>query len=120
VFVSYENEVFAHGVRGLLRDVPGIELVGVTADAGAAPARARSLLPDVIIIEWSSQGEHPSVRAFFENPSTRRVIMLSLESTVATVYEIRRTPVTQPSLLSAVIGQDELIHIPANTPTIQD
>jgi DNA-binding NarL/FixJ family response regulator len=46
-----DSEAFRVLVREMLRDEPGIELVGDVADAHAALAAARDLRPDVVLLD---------------------------------------------------------------------
>jgi DNA-binding NarL/FixJ family response regulator len=106
VLVAYQNEVFARGVMGFLKDVPGIEVVRVTNDLSAAVETARSLHADVVILEGAADERENKLQAFLGNPSTRRVVALSLDNLVATVYEVKDLPMPGPSaLVSAIRGE---------------
>jgi DNA-binding NarL/FixJ family response regulator len=106
VLVAYQNEVFARGVMGFLKDVPGIKVASVTSDLAEAVEAARSLRADVVILEAQAQDHGARVHTFLRNPSTRRVVTISLDSLVATVYEARELPMAGASaLLSAIRGE---------------
>lgn len=51
VLIADDHAFFREGLRGLLRFVPGVEVVGEAADGSAAVAQALALQPDVILMD---------------------------------------------------------------------
>jgi DNA-binding NarL/FixJ family response regulator len=105
VLIAYTNEIFARGVMALLHDAPEVKVVGMTNDLSAAVESARSLRPHVVILEGSPHEQGAKLQGFLGNASTCRVVALSLETPVATVYEVSDLPMPSASaLVSAIRG----------------
>ena len=50
VLIVSELGLFGEGVEGLLRQEPGLEIVGLETDPGQAIRRVKEALPDVVIL----------------------------------------------------------------------
>lgn len=58
LFIVYHSPLFAQGLRGLLSDVPGLEVVGMALarpEEKRAWKNIRRLAPDVVILEDGDQ-----------------------------------------------------------------
>ncbi len=102
VFIMYQSTIFALGVKEFLAGAPGIEIAGMEPESVTALEIARSLRPDVAIIEHTP-GEASYLQALLDIPTVRRAASLSLTNDVAEVYEVQRIQVGEPSALIAAI-----------------
>ena len=51
VFLLDDHEIVRRGVRDLLEDAGGIEVIGEASDAADAPGRVHALDPDVAVLD---------------------------------------------------------------------
>jgi DNA-binding NarL/FixJ family response regulator len=104
VYVLWEHPLFFDSVRLLLRN-PGVELVGATSDHEIFQAQARSLKPDVVIIEKTGEEEIDSMEAMTVLRGGSKVICLSLDDNELNVYRHQhRTATNVEDLLGLILG----------------
>jgi chemotaxis response regulator CheB len=103
-YIVYHHGLFAQGMRCVLEEKCGIEVVGMESDVTKALKAVQSLKPGVIIVEEST-GKHQPMRlgAFMHSAGSGRVVTLSLEHEFATVYQRDRIPTTDVGELVRVI-----------------
>ena len=105
-YIVYHHGLFAQGVRSVLEERRGVQIVGMESDVAKALKAVRSLRPEVIIVEQSA-GKHRPMRlgAFLYSAGAGRVVTLSLNHDFATVYDRRRVAATDPAdLVKAIRG----------------
>lgn len=105
-FVIYRHPIFAHGVRDFLSRAPSIRIVGMELESAGVIEAARSLKPDVVILE-EPVGEFAPLHAVLEIRTAQRVVTLSLGHTVASVYQARRVRVARPAAVVAAVRGTE-------------
>lgn len=82
VLLADDHELVRAGLRALLRELPGVEVVGETGDGREAVERVRVLRPDVVLMDISMgglNGLEATARIAAEVPGTR-VIILSMHA----------------------------------------
>lgn len=82
VLLADDHELVRAGLRALLRELPGVEVVGETGDGREAVERVRALRPDVVLMDISMgglNGLEATARIAAEVPGTR-VIILSMHA----------------------------------------
>jgi chemotaxis response regulator CheB len=94
VFILYRSPVFAFGVRACLIEDPGIQIVGMEPKSRRALEVARSLHPDVLVLE-EPQSEFASLATLLDIPAARAVVTLSLGHNWISVYQARRLPLEE-------------------------
>jgi DNA-binding NarL/FixJ family response regulator len=106
IYIVYRNALFAQGVRSLLAQESGVQIVGMERDMALAINAVRSLQPEVILIE---EPIHSEIRwPFLEVASTSRIVTFSLHHAFATVYDHYRTGAADTeALVKAIRGARE-------------
>jgi len=92
VLLADDHEVVRQGLLSLLREVPGIEVVGEAANGRDAVALAGELRPDVTVVDVSMplMGGEEAIRQIKERLPETRIIALSMHEeteTIAKMYE---------------------------------
>lgn len=81
VLIADDHAVVREGLRVLLSSEPGLELVGEAADGVEAVAQARSLRPDVILMDLAmprKSGLEAIGEIRQENPQARILVLTGL------------------------------------------
>jgi len=92
VLVVDDHEILAQGIERLLRDSPGVEVVGTAATARAAVAAAAELAPDVVLMDYhlpDGDGVRAAAQIRSDSP-TSKVIILSGSASATAVLAARR------------------------------
>jgi hypothetical protein len=104
VYVLWKHPLFFDSVRHLLRN-PGVELVGSTSDHAVFQDQARSLRPNVVIIEKTGEEEIDSMEAMTVLRRGSKLICLSLDDNELNVYRHQhRTATNVEDLLGLILG----------------
>src|SRR5579884_962868 len=108
VFLVDGQTMFREGLSALLRDAPGIQVVGDADDVGVALDRVRLLRANIVVLDNSLpfRGETAAVTALREIPDVR-VIVLGATDDPRLVYEAIRTGAT--GYVPKTHGASELI-----------
>jgi NarL family two-component system response regulator LiaR len=80
VLIADDHPVVREGLRGLLEVQPNIELVGEAVDGAEAVEKARSLSPDVILLDMvmpRKDGVQAITEIKEENPGARILVLTS-------------------------------------------
>lgn len=80
VLIADDHAVVREGLRGLITSEPGMEIVGEAADGAEAVEKARSLQPDVILLDLvmpRMSGLAAIITIKKENPDARILILTS-------------------------------------------
>ena len=79
IVIADDHPIFRDGLRKLLEEEPGLEVVGEAADGGQAVELARERKPDVLLLDLAMPG-HPgfeALRALSDEPGGPRTIVLT-------------------------------------------
>lgn len=79
IVIADDHPIFRDGLRKLLEEEPGLEVVGEAADGAEAVALARQLEPDVLLLDLAMP-RHPGLEALRdlkEGPAGLRTIVLT-------------------------------------------
>ena len=100
-YIVYQHALFAEGVRSVLEEQNGVQIVGMEKDIGKALKAVRSLRPEVVLLEEpsSKKAQWP----FLQLATAGRVVTLSLDHAFATVYDQERFPASDPAELAKAI-----------------
>jgi len=106
VYILSRTSLFAQGIRSLLDDEPSIEILGVESDPARAIESARSLQPEVIIVEEpAEQGQWERLGSFIRLTTAGRIVALNLDHQSVTVYDRLRIAARGPAdLVEAIRG----------------
>jgi DNA-binding NarL/FixJ family response regulator len=106
VYIVSQTSLFAQGIRSLLGAEPSVEILGVESDPARAVESARSLRPDVIIVEDpAEQGQWERLGPFIRQATAGRILALNLNHEYVTVYDHQRVEARGPAdLLEAIRG----------------
>lgn len=117
VLLVDDHTAVREGLREILRETPGVEVVGEAADGREAIARAQALRPDVIVMDVSMPGvdgveatrrilaDHPWIRIYGFSTHERTERLHDIEAAGAAGFFLKQT------------GADELVrHILARPP----
>lgn len=90
VMVVDDHKMFRDGLRVLINAEPGMEVVGEAVDGKEAVEIARSLSPDVVIMDISMPGMNgiEAMRHLIRGNPKIRVIMLSMYSSSPLVQSV--------------------------------
>jgi NarL family two-component system response regulator LiaR len=80
VLIADDHAVVREGLRGLITSEPGMEIVGEAADGAEAVEKARSLQPDVILLDLvmpRMSGLAAIITIKKENPKARILVLTS-------------------------------------------
>lgn len=90
IIVADDHQMIREGLRALLRDVPGIKVVGEAEDGRAALRLAAELLPDVVVMDVSMPDLNgiDATRQLMANGKTIKVIALSGKATARSAREM--------------------------------
>lgn len=102
-FIVYRSGLFARGVRSILEEQHGVQIVGMEKEVARAVKAVRSLQPEVILIEEPTKAER--TWSFLPLTSWGRIVTLSLDHTYVTVYDHHRIAARGPAdLVKAIQG----------------
>ena len=106
VYIVSQTSLFAQGIRSLLGGEPSIEILGVESDPARAIESARSLQPEVIIVEDpAEQGQWERLGPFIRQATAGRIVALNLNHEYVTVYDHHRIAARGPAdLVEAIRG----------------
>ena len=112
-YIVYHHGLFAQGVRSVLEERRGVQIVGMESDVAKALKAVQSLHPEVIIVEECARKHQPMrLGAFLNSAAAGRVVTLSLDHDFATVYDRQRVAAADPAdLVNAIQGVGKQ-HIP--------
>ena len=112
-YIVYHHGLFAQGVRSVLEERRGVQIVGMESDVAKALKEVQSLKPEVVILEEST-GKHQPMRlgAFLHSATGGRVVTLSLDHDSATVYQRNHMAANDPTDLVRAIKGAGKQHIP--------
>jgi len=118
VYIVSQTSLFAQGIRSLLGAEPSVEILGVESDPARAVESARSLRPDVIIVEDpAEQGQWERLGPFIRQATAGRIVALNLNHEYVTVYDHQRVEARgQADLLEAIRGSRNHADRPGNRP----
>jgi len=101
VYIVSQTSLFAQGIRSLLGAEPSVEILGVESDPARAVESARSLRPDVIIVEDpAEQGQWERLGPFIRQATAGRILALNLNHEYVTVYDHQRVEARGPPICS--------------------
>jgi DNA-binding NarL/FixJ family response regulator len=92
IVLAEDHELVRAGLKRLIADLPGLEVVGEAAGGREALALVGRLMPDVIVLDVSMPelgGLHVVARIAAEHPGTR-VLMLSMHDSEEYVWQALR------------------------------
>jgi DNA-binding NarL/FixJ family response regulator len=106
VYIVSQTSLFAQGIRSLLGGEPSIEILGVENDPIKAIESARSLRPEVIIVEDpAEQGQWERLGPFIRLASGSRIVALNLNLEYVAVYDHHHIAARGPAdLVEAIQG----------------
>jgi DNA-binding NarL/FixJ family response regulator len=106
VYIVSQTSLFAQGIRSLLGGEPSIEILGVENDPIKAIESARSLQPEVIIVEDpAEQGQWERLGPFIRLATGARIVALNLNLEDVTVYDHHHIAARGPAdLVEAIQG----------------
>ena len=77
--IASDYTLTREGLRSLFRDAPEVAIVGEAESIAITPHRVKELVPDVVLIEISSPGRAPGLRAVAEignhSPDARMIVL---------------------------------------------
>jgi DNA-binding NarL/FixJ family response regulator len=90
VLIVDDHKMFRDGLRGLINAEPGMEVVGEAVDGKEAIEMARSLAPDVVVMDISMPGMNgiEAMRHVIKDSPKVKVIMLSMYSSGPLVQSV--------------------------------
>jgi DNA-binding NarL/FixJ family response regulator len=88
VFILSSHALFSHGVESLLRQEPGLEIVGRETDVDRAIERIQELRPDVVIFDNNDPEAdfRPVVMRILREGLGTKVIGLNLRDNTVCIY----------------------------------
>jgi DNA-binding NarL/FixJ family response regulator len=92
VVVADDHPVFRSGLRTLVQECPGLELVGEAADGGQAVALCRQHAPDVVLMDIrmpGTSGVEATRRIVAEQPSVGVLMLTMLEDDTSIFAALR-------------------------------
>ena len=102
VFILYQSLVFAFGVRGLLIGELGIQVIGMEPASRGKLELARSLRPDVLVLEEPVE-EFAPLATLLGIPATGGLVTLSLHHLAVKAYQVRQLPLDEAEGLAEAI-----------------
>ncbi len=89
ILIADDHTIVREGLRKLLDDESGIEVVGEATDGRDAVAKAIDLLPDIVIMDLSMPGLHglEATRQICKRSPKTRVLILSMHKNEAYVLQ---------------------------------
>jgi DNA-binding NarL/FixJ family response regulator len=84
VFILSSHPLFSQGVESLLRQEPGVEIVGRETDVDNAMERIKELQPDVVILD--NGDPTPEVMCILREGVGTKVIGLNLQDNTVCIY----------------------------------
>lgn len=92
VFILYSHSLFARGLKELLQQEEGVNVMGIEARGEEAFSHIRALNPDVIIVEAKERESEPEMllSRFLHEHLQARVVLLNLEDNSCILYSGRR------------------------------
>ncbi len=102
-YIVYRHELFAQGVRSVLAQQSGVQILGMENDVARAIKAVRALRPEVILVEEPT--EHWGKWPFLQLAAAGRIVTLSLDHEFATIYDEHRIAAADPAdLVKAITG----------------
>ncbi len=86
VFILTDHPLFAESVETLLREQPGLELVGAGEVSSADLSHVRSLSPDVVVVGVSGEEQESVVSRLFREMPGIKVVGLNLDDNRIHIY----------------------------------
>jgi hypothetical protein len=86
VFILTSPPLFAESVETLLREQPGLEVVGVGDVAAAALAQAKEVAPDVVVVGASGEDQAALVSRLFQEMPGIKIVGLNLDDNRIHIY----------------------------------
>jgi DNA-binding NarL/FixJ family response regulator len=116
VFVVSDSLMFSSGLKSLISEFPGVEIIGEETEVNQAVKQVKTLQPDVII--WGNSGMNPAwvheeahlVKAV---PGIK-IIGLSLQNNNIIVYHSTRKIIRDIQDLMIAIKEDHFLSEPSN------
>ena len=104
VFILSSHPLFSQGVESLLRQEPGVDIVGRETDVDKAIERIKELQPDVVILD--NGDPTPEVMCILREGVGTKVIGLNLQDNTICIYRGEQRVVKEvEDLVEAIDGQ---------------
>ncbi len=112
-YIVYRHELFAQGVRSVLAQQCGVQIVGMENDAARATKAVHTLRPEVILVEEPQ--ESGVAWPILEWAADSRIVTFSIQHDYATVYHPHRTAAGDPVDLLRAINEAREGETPRDT-----
>jgi DNA-binding NarL/FixJ family response regulator len=109
VLIADDQALFRTGITAILATAEGISVVGVARDGQEAVERARSLLPDVVLMDARMprlDGVAATARIVAEHPGVRVVMLASIQTDESVVDAVRAGAI---GYVHKDAGRDDLV-----------
>ena len=119
VLLADDHAMFRQGVREMLTTDEEIEVVGEAENGKEAVALARKLAPDVVLldVEMPVMGAREAMESILENPSSPRVIIVTMHDDPGLVRELIGLGACAYLVKSATIEElHTAVHTAASSP----
>ena len=121
VLLADDHAMFRQGVREMLTTDEEIEVVGEAENGKEAVALARKLAPDVVLldVEMPVMGAREAMESILENPSSPRVIIVTMHDDPGLVRELIGLGACAYLVKSATIEElHTAVHTAASSPQV--
>ena len=121
VLLADDHAMFRQGVREMLTTDEEIEVVGEAENGKEAVALVRKLAPDVVLldVEMPVMGAREAMESILENPSSPRVIIVTMHDDPGLVRELIGLGASAYLVKSATIEElHTAVHTAASSPQV--